>query len=431
MKINRYNVFASLAFIAALGNVSLSSAQGLKRKVLFIGNSYTASNFLPNLVREVAQSAGDTLITDFIAPGGFTFEMHSADMATRAKIDVGDWNYVVLQEQSQRPAFSDAQVAAEVYPFARTLDSLVHAKNKCGRSVFFQTWGYKNGDAGNCPIFPPICTYKGMDSLLELRYQKMALDNDALLSPVGMVFKEIRSALPSVNLYELDESHPSIQGSYAAAVTFYTILLGKNPTLITFNAGLPPAEANQIRQVVLLSVYSKLAKFGVGSFDPNAAFTYLSAGPKKMDFNSATSQNAINYNWNFGDGGTSTLANPSHTYAATGTYSVRLIVDDCMKKDTSIQSVIVPVTGSISDRTYLDQVSVYPNPAQNVLHIVSASPTQKIKVSIANLLGSVILHSTEVVAQSMDISSLSSGIYVLTIQDETSGTSITRKFVKE
>jgi aminopeptidase YwaD len=102
-----------------------------------------------------------------------------------------------------------------------------------------------------------------------------------------------------------------------------------------------------------------------------------------------------------------------------------------MKKDTSIQSVIVPVTGSISDRSFLDQVSVYPNPAQNVLHIESPLPTQKIKVSIANLLGSVILPSTEVVVQSMDITSLSSGIYVLTIQDETSGASITRKFVKE
>lgn len=431
MKINHYKIFTTIALLAAMGNVSSSFAQGLKRKVLFIGNSYTATNFLPNLVREVAQSAGDTLISDFIAPGGFTFELHSADMSTRAKIDIGDWNYVVLQEQSQRPAFSDAEVAADVYPYARTLDSLVHDKNKCGRSVFFQTWGYKNGDAGNCPIFPPICTYKGMDSLLELRYQQMALDNDALLSPVGLVFREIRSTLPSINLYELDESHPSIHGSYAAAVTFYTILFGKNPNLITFNAGLPPAEANQIRQVVLLSVYSKLAKFGVGSFDPDAAFTYSVAGPNKMDFNSATSKNAVNYNWNFGDGGTSVVAKPSHTYAAPGTYTVRLIVDDCMKKDTTTQSVIVPTSGGINDHSLLNLVKVYPNPAQNVLQIESPMAGQKFKISIVNLLGSVIMPSAILNANAIDITHLSSGMYVLTIQDEISGNSITRKFVKE
>lgn len=32
------------------------------------------------------------------------------------------------------------------------------------------------------------------------------------------------------------------------------------------------------------------------------------------------------YNWNFGDGGTSTLANPTYTYTTQGTYTVRLII---------------------------------------------------------------------------------------------------------
>lgn len=431
MKINCYKIFSSIVLLAALAEASSSAAQGLKRKVLFIGNSYTASNALPSLVRDVAISAGDTLISDFVAPGGFTFELHSSDVATRAKIDVGDWNYVVLQEQSQRPAFSDAEVATDVYPYARTLDSLVHDRNKCARSVFFQTWGYKNGDIMNCPIFPPICTYKGMDSLLELRYQQMALDNNALLSPVGLVFREIRATYPSLNLYELDESHPSIHGSYAAAVTFYTILFGKTPSSITFNAGLPPAEANQIRQIVLLNVYSKLLKYGVGAFDPDADFTYSVAGINKMDFNSSSSKNAVNYNWNFGDGGTAVLANPSHTYAAPGTYTVRLIVDDCMIKDTLTQSVIVPTSGGINDHSILNLVQVYPNPTQNVLHIESPMASQKLKVSIVNVLGSVVMPSTVVDAQTIDIAHLSAGIYVLTIQDEVSGNSITRKFVKE
>src|ERR1017187_6645595 len=37
------------------------------------------------------------------------------------------------------------------------------------------------------------------------------------------------------------------------------------------------------------------------------------------------SSNAISYLWNFGDGGTSTAINPSHTYNATGSYTVTLI----------------------------------------------------------------------------------------------------------
>ncbi len=40
-----------------------------------------------------------------------------------------------------------------------------------------------------------------------------------------------------------------------------------------------------------------------------------------------TSIDAVtSYNWDFGDGGTSTLANPTYTYVAQGTYTVRLII---------------------------------------------------------------------------------------------------------
>jgi PKD repeat protein len=38
------------------------------------------------------------------------------------------------------------------------------------------------------------------------------------------------------------------------------------------------------------------------------------------------SQNAVTYEWNFGDGGTSTQSNPTHSYAARGTYLARLKV---------------------------------------------------------------------------------------------------------
>ena len=40
-----------------------------------------------------------------------------------------------------------------------------------------------------------------------------------------------------------------------------------------------------------------------------------------------TSVNAGTYTWYFGDGGTSTLANPSHTYTTMGVYTVKLVAD--------------------------------------------------------------------------------------------------------
>lgn len=46
---------------------------------------------------------------------------------------------------------------------------------------------------------------------------------------------------------------------------------------------------------------------------------------QSMIFNSTCSMNASKYEWNFGDGTTSTEANPMHTYTAAGTYTVKLM----------------------------------------------------------------------------------------------------------
>lgn len=57
------------------------------------------------------------------------------------------------------------------------------------------------------------------------------------------------------------------------------------------------------------------------------------------------------YVWLFGDGSTSTMFNPSHTYTAMGTYTVALIVTDFVPcKDTSYAIVTVDSSGSIGLR---------------------------------------------------------------------------------
>jgi gliding motility-associated-like protein len=77
-----------------------------------------------------------------------------------------------------------------------------------------------------------------------------------------------------------------------------------------------------------------------------------------VNFTDSTTSNAviIGYNWNFGDGTSSALQNPTHTYAAAGLYTVRLIVttvngcSDTLIKPDYIKVVANPVadiTGNI------------------------------------------------------------------------------------
>jgi gliding motility-associated-like protein len=72
------------------------------------------------------------------------------------------------------------------------------------------------------------------------------------------------------------------------------------------------------------------------SFAANA--TSSCAAPFTVDFNSITS-NATSYSWSFGDGGTSILPNPSHTYNTAGEYDVSVTVTNALGCSETITKV--------------------------------------------------------------------------------------------
>jgi hypothetical protein len=117
-----------------------------------------------------------------------------------------------------------------------------------------------------------------MDSLLNLRYRMMADSNNAIVSPVGAVWENIRQNFPLIDLYQADESHPSVAGSYAAACCFYTALFRKDPTLITFNSGLSATDAANIKNAAKLIVYDNLLNWHIGEYDSLINVNCLASG---------------------------------------------------------------------------------------------------------------------------------------------------------
>ena len=81
---------------AALIMGSLASFSQSTKRVLFLGNSYTYVNGMPQLATSIANSTGDTLITDFNAPGGYTFQEHSTNTTSLNKIMSGNWAMELL-----------------------------------------------------------------------------------------------------------------------------------------------------------------------------------------------------------------------------------------------------------------------------------------------------------------------------------------------
>ena len=248
---NKIFLFLSIFFLAF-------SLQAKDYKVLYIGNSYIYTYDVPEIVSNMAASTGDNISFEMNCPGGYTLKQHFTNSTTISLIKQGGWDYVVLQEQSQFPSFPIEQVEAEVFPYAHALDSLIKTHNPCATTLFFMTWGRKNGDQHNCQYFPPLCTYEGMDSLLALRYTMMAEQNFASIAPVGRVWRYIRENHSHIDPYSSDESHQSKIGAYAVATTFYTIFLNKNPENITYNFNIEDDFPEIVRNVTKAVVYDSL-----------------------------------------------------------------------------------------------------------------------------------------------------------------------------
>jgi gliding motility-associated-like protein len=90
---------------------------------------------------------------------------------------------------------------------------------------------------------------------------------------------------------------------------------------------------------------------------PIAAFSYSIGNCTSNISLQNNSVNASNVFWDFGDGNSSTLNNPSHTYASFGNYSLKLIVSTGQCPDTLVQSVNInpKATASFSSISYCDK----------------------------------------------------------------------------
>lgn len=315
--------------ISALLFTAVISASGIKAqsvyKVLFLGNSYTYVNNLPQMVHDVALSAGDTLIFDSHTPGGYQLVDHFQDPVSQSKIMAGGWDFVILQGQSQEPVIQMSQF----YSGANALYNLVKQFNTCAVVMPYMTWGRKNGDATNCAQFPVMCTYQSMDSTLRVRYMSITAALNAEVSPVSAVWKYIRQNHPSMELYQPDESHPSPEGTYAAACCFYAAIFKKNPSQISYDAGLNPADALIIRNAAKTTVYDSLPVWDFRTL-PVSDFRYeAGAGNNQLNFTAVSYGIKQNYLWDFDDGSNATIAAPSHAWSADGSYTVSLTTTVC------------------------------------------------------------------------------------------------------
>lgn len=400
------NFYLAILFVFCISSVYAQ----VTKKVYFIGNSYTYYNDLPFLVSEVAQSANDLLVYQTTANGGAALQNYVNDQQVNNTITNGNWDYVVLQDQSQRPALHDSFT----FPFAATLSNTIKNSSGCSKVMFFMTWGYKNGDQLNCNSgITHMCTYTGMDDRLYSAYVRLAQDNKGVVSPVGRVWRTLRQLYPQMELYDSDESHPSYLGSMAAAYTFYASIFKKDPTLATFNGTLSANDAAILKSVVKQVVYDELTTWSFLENNTSVDFNYTITDSATVNFIN-TSLSADEYYWDFGDGTNSTENNPVHEYTEVGEFTVTLTITKC-NETYQIEKRVVIETLSLADFHSID-FAVYPNPTTNFLYVSIEEP---LTFSIVDLAGKrfEVSNTLEANSYKIDVRNLANGIYWLLLND--------------
>jgi hypothetical protein len=225
--------------------VLVLAQQGDTLRVLFVGNSFTYYWNLPQVVQAMATSQGKPILTRQSTAGGASLEEHwkgAKGLKTKALIEAGGWDYVVLQDHSQRPI--DAPESFMEY--GKKFGAL--ARTHGAEPLYFTTWAYASN-----PLMQPALTegYAGLAGAMQ-----------ANLIPVGPLWALVRQVRPDLDLF-FDDKHPTAVGTYLTGLAFFKKMsglpVGKIPDRITTtdNSGeltyllfVLPEDGDFLRQVV-------------------------------------------------------------------------------------------------------------------------------------------------------------------------------------
>ncbi|MBR6555518.1 MAG: DUF4886 domain-containing protein [Clostridia bacterium] len=224
-------------------------------KVLSIGNSF--SQDAHRWLHTMADYDGVDLQTVNLYIGGCSLQMHWDNLRenlpaydlernggpAEGKISIADalkmedWDVVTLQQASPDCGFYESY-----QPYLRDLTAVVREACPGARLYFHQTWAYEHG-----ATHPAFARYGHDQADMYRRHtacaQRAAAEMEASLIPAGLVIQTLRETVPAFDYKNggmtlcRDGYHLTLDyGRYAAAATWYRVLLGGTAKAAAFPA---------------------------------------------------------------------------------------------------------------------------------------------------------------------------------------------------
>lgn len=194
----------------------------MKKKILFIGNSYTYYHDMPECIFEpMAEEAGLSCEVRAVTHGGYKLEWYAdpeneEGKRLRSVVEGRHFDCIILQDHSLSTILDPGGFFGGI----RRMKALLEDKTE--RFVLYATWGRKPG----CETLTELgMTNAEMTRHIAESYEEAGRRFDMTVAHVGKAFEAYALEHPEAELYFEDLHHSSVLGSTIAAKTILTAIL--------------------------------------------------------------------------------------------------------------------------------------------------------------------------------------------------------------
>jgi hypothetical protein len=182
--------------------------------LLFVGNSHTGLNGLPEMVDAMVRAARPgKSVAHVVAPGSLFLDEHAKDARTQALLREQSWSYVVLQAQR----YSSSGVVE--YPIDAAVALVQMTRGAKAVPILFAEW--------------PRSGIRESQRIYDL-YASIAMREPACVAPIPQAFDLALSRHPNLVLHASDGNHSSPAGAFLAALVIATTITGVAPDALPF-----------------------------------------------------------------------------------------------------------------------------------------------------------------------------------------------------
>lgn len=269
-----------------------TQAKAVKKrpKILFVGNSHTFVNNMPEMLKKICNKNGISPQITTVVHGSYSLYQYAYPGKNKPEeVKLGKklkkllksqkWDYVILQDRRYEALVNPVRMKKAV----KALQPLI--KKSGAQMVFYLTWPPKAGQADyrkGWASSPSDYLSRTADV-----YYTLAEKYKAALAPSGIAFYRASTILPEIELYNSDRKHASPAGSYLSACVIYATLFGKSPEGTAYYPAISGVSRQQCVQIgkslqsLAADVTIRGSKKDRGTLRFTAAETVIKSGEKK------------------------------------------------------------------------------------------------------------------------------------------------------